>query len=86
MTEQSAEKAVSHCVRGRDRANDGERRYGLRQILAEHPSQLETQGWWPVAPGFEVEGRVVDVSAATPCSVTTRRAWEDVSTGGQGER
>lgn len=43
---------------------DDERRYGMRRIRAEHPSQPETDGWWPIGQGIGYDATFVNQVAA----------------------
>jgi predicted dehydrogenase len=45
-------------------ARDNPRMYGLRRIRAEHPSQPETSGWWPVGQGVGYDASFVNQVAA----------------------
>ena len=44
--------------------------YGMRRIRAEHPSQPETQGWWPIGQGVGYDASFInqtaDLAAAWP--------------------
>jgi predicted dehydrogenase len=49
--------------------------YGMRRIRAEHPSQPETQGWWPIGQGVGYDASFInqtaDLAAAWPDSPWT---------------
>ncbi|MGH9020315.1 MAG: Gfo/Idh/MocA family protein [Acidimicrobiales bacterium] len=50
--------------------DDDPRLYGLRRVRAEHPSQPQTQGWWPIGQGVGYDASLVnqaaDLAAAWP--------------------
>jgi predicted dehydrogenase len=49
--------------------------YGMRRIRAEHPSQPETQGWWPIGQGVGYDASFInqtaDLASAWPDSPWT---------------
>ncbi|MGC2174489.1 MAG: hypothetical protein WA614_03390 [Acidimicrobiales bacterium] len=49
--------------------------YDMRRIRAEHPSQPETQGWWPIGQGVGYDAsftnQTADLAAAWPDSPRT---------------
>ncbi len=54
---------------------DDPRLYGMRRVRAEHPSQPETQGWWPIGQGVGYDASFInqtaDLAAAWPDSPWT---------------
>jgi predicted dehydrogenase len=50
--------------------DDDARLYGLRRVRAEHPSQPETAGWWPIGQGVGYDAslinQVADLAATWP--------------------
>jgi len=49
--------------------------YGMRRVRAEHPSQPQTQGWWPIGQGVGYDASFInqtaDLAAAWPDSPWT---------------
>jgi predicted dehydrogenase len=50
--------------------DDDPRLYGMRRVRTEHPSQPETQGWWPIGQGVGYDASFInqtaDLAAAWP--------------------
>jgi predicted dehydrogenase len=40
--------------------DDDARLYGLRRVRAEHPSQPETTGWWPIGQGVGYDASLIN--------------------------
>ncbi|MGA7836156.1 MAG: Gfo/Idh/MocA family oxidoreductase [Acidimicrobiales bacterium] len=55
--------------------DDDPRLYGMRRVRAEHPSQPETKGWWPIGQGVGYDASFInqtaDLAAAWPDSPWT---------------
>ena len=51
--------------------DDDERLYGLRRVRVEHPSQPETEGWWPIGQGVGYDASLINQVA------DLARTWPD---------
>jgi predicted dehydrogenase len=54
--------------------DDDARLYGLRRVRAEHPSQPETAGWWPIGQGVGYDASLIN-QVADLASTWEARAW-----------
>jgi predicted dehydrogenase len=54
--------------------DDDVRLYGLRRVRAEHPSQPETAGWWPIGQGVGYDASLIN-QVADLASTWEARAW-----------
>jgi predicted dehydrogenase len=61
--------------------DDDARLYGLRRVRAEHPSQPETAGWWPIGQGVGYDASLIN-QVADLAATWEARAWSpDFSVG-----
>jgi predicted dehydrogenase len=61
--------------------DDDARLYGLRRVRAEHPSQPETQGWWPIGQGVGYDASLIN-QVCDLASTWAERKWSpDFSVG-----
>src|SRR5271155_1272634 len=54
--------------------DDDARLYGLRRVRAEHPSQPETAGWWPIGQGVGYDASLIN-QVADLAATWESRAW-----------
>jgi len=54
--------------------DDDARLYGLRRVRAEHPSQPETAGWWPIGQGVGYDASLIN-QVADLASTWEARTW-----------
>jgi predicted dehydrogenase len=54
--------------------DDDARLYGLRRVRAEHPSQPETAGWWPIGQGVGYDASLIN-QVADLASTWEARGW-----------
>ena len=54
--------------------DDDARLYGLRRVRAEHPSQPETAGWWPLGQGVGYDASLIN-QVADLASTWEARTW-----------
>jgi predicted dehydrogenase len=54
--------------------DDDARLYGLRRVRAEHPSQPETKGWWPIGQGVGFDACLIN-QVANLAATWSERAW-----------
>ncbi len=54
--------------------DDDARLYGLRRVRAEHPSQPETTGWWPIGQGVGYDASLIN-QVADLASTWEARTW-----------
>jgi predicted dehydrogenase len=54
--------------------DDDPRLYGLRRVRAEHPSQPETGGWWPIGQGIGYDASLIN-QVAHLASTWEERGW-----------
>jgi predicted dehydrogenase len=54
--------------------DDDARLYGLRRVRAEHPSQPETAGWWPIGQGVGYDASLIN-QVADLAATWEARAW-----------
>ncbi len=54
--------------------DDDARLYGLRRVRAEHPSQPETAGWWPIGQGVGYDASLIN-QVADLAATWSQRAW-----------
>jgi predicted dehydrogenase len=61
--------------------DDDARLYGLRRVRAEHPSQPETAGWWPIGQGVGYDASLIN-QVADLAATWSEHAWSpDFSVG-----
>jgi len=54
--------------------DDDARLYGLRRVRAEHPTQPETAGWWPIGQGVGYDASLIN-QVADLAATWEARAW-----------
>ncbi len=54
--------------------DDDARLYGLRRVRAEHPTQPETAGWWPIGQGVGYDASLINQVAAL-AATWQERGW-----------
>jgi predicted dehydrogenase len=54
--------------------DDDARLYGLRRVRAEHPSQPETAGWWPIGQGVGYDASLIN-QVADLAATWEERSW-----------
>jgi len=54
--------------------DDDARLYGLRRVRAEHPSQPETKGWWPIGQGVGYDASLIN-QVADLAATWSEHAW-----------
>lgn len=54
--------------------DDDARLYGLRRVRAEHPSQPETAGWWPIGQGVGYDASLIN-QVADLAATWSEHAW-----------
>jgi predicted dehydrogenase len=63
--------------------DDDARLYGLRRVRAEHPSQPETAGWWPIGQGVGYDASLIN-QVANLAATWPDHGWSpDFSVGAQ---
>ena len=63
--------------------DDDARLYGLRRVRAEHPSQPETAGWWPIGQGVGYDASLI-TQVANLAATWPDHGWSpDFSVGAQ---
>jgi len=61
--------------------DDDARLYGLRRVRAEHPSQPETTGWWPIGQGVGYDASLINQVADLALDVEARTWSPDFAVG-----
>jgi predicted dehydrogenase len=63
--------------------DDDARLYGLRRVRAEHPSQPETAGWWPIGQGVGYDASLINQVANLAATWPDHEWSPDFSVGAQ---